>query len=42
MKDGSERRFIQDGDTVNMRGYAEKDGTRVGFGEVTTKVLPAK
>jgi len=42
MKDGSERRFINDGDTVNMRGYAEKDGTRVGFGEVTTKVLPAK
>ncbi|MBL4705291.1 MAG: fumarylacetoacetase [Flavobacteriales bacterium] len=42
MKDGSERRFIQDGDTVIMRGYSEKDGVRVGFGEVSTKVLPAK
>jgi len=27
---------------VVMRGYAEKDGVRVGFGEVTGKVLPAK
>ncbi|MEX0314134.1 MAG: fumarylacetoacetase [Allomuricauda sp.] len=42
MKDGSERKFIQDGDTVIMRGYAEKDGKRVGFGEVSAKVLPAK
>jgi fumarylacetoacetase len=42
LKDGSERKFILDGDTVTMRGYAEKDGKRVGFGEVSTKVLPAK
>lgn len=42
MKDGSERKFILDGDTVTMRGYAEKDGKRVGFGEVSAKVLPAK
>ncbi|MDH5608225.1 MAG: fumarylacetoacetase [Cyclobacteriaceae bacterium] len=42
LSDGSERRFILDGDTVIMRGYAEKDGVRVGFGEVTTKILPAK
>lgn len=42
MKDGSERKFIQDLDTVIMRGYCEKDGLRVGFGEVSTKVLPAK
>jgi len=42
MKDGSERKFIQDGDMVTMRGYAEKNGKRVGFGEVSAKVLPAK
>ncbi len=42
MKDGSERKFIQDNDTVIMRGYAEKDGVRVGFGEVAAKVLPIK
>jgi len=41
LKDGSERKFINDHDTVIMRGYAEKDGKRVGFGEVRTKVLPA-
>lgn len=42
MKDGSERRFIQDLDTVIMSGHAEKNGIRVGFGEVSTKILPAK
>lgn len=42
MKDGSERKFIQDLDTVIMRGFAEKEGVRVGFGEVSTLVLPAK
>ncbi len=42
MKDGSERKFIQDLDTVIMRGYAEKEGVRIGFGEVSTLVLPAK
>lgn len=41
MPDGSERKFIQDGDTVIMRGHAEQNGVRVGFGEVSTKVLPA-
>jgi fumarylacetoacetase len=41
MKDGSERKFIQDNDTVVMRGHCEKDGVRIGFGEVSTKVLPA-
>jgi len=42
MKDGSERKFILDGDTVIMRGHGIKDGVRVGFGEVKTTVLPAK
>ncbi|MFN5418443.1 MAG: fumarylacetoacetase [Flavobacteriia bacterium] len=42
MSDGSERKFIQDLDTVIMRGYCEKDGVRVGFGEVKARVLPAK
>ncbi|MES2557924.1 MAG: fumarylacetoacetase [Bacteroidota bacterium] len=41
MNDGSERRFIQDGDTVIMRGFSSKDGVRVGFGEVAGKILPA-
>ncbi|MEL7376318.1 MAG: fumarylacetoacetate hydrolase family protein, partial [Bacteroidota bacterium] len=39
LEDGSERKFIHDGDTVIMRGWAEKDGKRVGFGEVKTEVV---
>jgi len=42
MKDGSERKFILDNDTVIMRGHCEKNGVRIGFGEVSTKILPAK
>jgi len=42
MKDGSERKFILDNDTVIMRGYCEKNGVRIGFGEVSSKILPAK
>ncbi|MBS1582507.1 MAG: fumarylacetoacetase, partial [Bacteroidetes bacterium] len=41
LADGSERKFLQDGDTVVMRGHAEKDGVRIGFGEVSGKILPA-
>jgi fumarylacetoacetase len=42
MKDGSERKFINDNDTVIMRGYCRKDGVRIGFGECKAKVLPTK
>lgn len=42
LKDGSERKFIEDGDTVIIRGYGEKDGVRIGFGECVGKILPAK
>jgi fumarylacetoacetase len=42
MKDGSERIFILDNDTVIMRGYCEMNGVRIGFGEVSSKILPAK
>lgn len=42
MNDGTERKFINDNDTVTMRGFAENDSVRIGFGEVTAKILPAK
>jgi fumarylacetoacetase len=38
---GVVRHFLEDGDTVIMRAYAERDGLRVGFVELTTKILPA-
>jgi fumarylacetoacetase len=41
MPDGSERKFINDYDTVIMKGFALKGDVRVGFGEVKAKVLPA-
>ncbi len=41
MNDGSERKFINDNDTVIMRGYCKNNEVRIGFGECTGKVLPA-
>ncbi|MCL4117774.1 UNVERIFIED_CONTAM: hypothetical protein GTU68_045107 [Idotea baltica] len=42
MKDGTERKFIADNDTIIMRGYCQNNDVRIGFGEVNNKVLPAK
>ncbi len=42
MPDGTERKFINDNDTIIFRGYGVKDTLRIGFGEVVTKILPAK
>ena len=40
MPDGSERKFILDGDTVRMTGFANKAGQpRIGFGAVEGKVV---
>jgi fumarylacetoacetase len=41
MPDGTERKFINDYDTVIMKGFAKKGDIKVGFGEVRAKVLPA-
>jgi fumarylacetoacetase len=37
-----ERFFLEDYDTVTMRGFCERDGIRIGFGEVKTMILPAR
>ena len=42
LADGSERKFLEDGDTITLRGYSERDGVRIGFGEARGEVLPAK
>ena len=42
LPDGSTRTFLEDGDTIVIKGFAEKDGIQVDFGEVKTMVLPAK
>ncbi len=41
LSDGTERKYINDGDTVIIKGYSEKNGVRIGFGECKAKVLPA-
>ncbi len=41
LADGSQRKFLQDGDTVIMRAHGEKDGLRIGFGEVRGTLWPA-
>lgn len=40
LNDGSDRKFIQDNDTVVIRGFCKDKGLRIGFGEVSTKLLP--
>ncbi len=40
LNDGSSRSFLANGDRVTMRAHAEKDGIRVGFGEVSGVILP--
>jgi fumarylacetoacetase len=41
MNDGSSRSFINDGDSVIIRGYAQRGDLRIGFGECSGRVLPA-
>jgi len=42
LPDGSERKFLQDGDSLILRGFCEKNGVRIGFGESRGKILPAR
>ena len=38
---GETRSFVEDGDTMTLRGWAQGDGHRIGFGACAGKVLPA-
>ncbi len=40
LNDGSERKFINDNDTVIMTGFCKNSQVRIGFGEVSSKLLP--
>jgi fumarylacetoacetase len=40
LNDGSERKFIEDNDTVIIRGFCENNEVRIGFGEVASQLLP--
>ncbi|RLZ09451.1 fumarylacetoacetase [Acinetobacter sp. 2JN-4] len=41
LSNGETRGFLEDGDRVVMKGYCEKDGIRVGFGQVENTILAA-
>ena len=38
---GETRTFIEDGDTLTLRGAAKGDGYQIGFGDCTGTILPA-
>ncbi len=42
LPNGSERKFIADNDTIIMKAYAKNENLHISFGEVLTKILPAK
>ena len=42
MPDGTQRKFIQDGDSVIFKGHASNGKYNIGFGELISKVLPPK
>ncbi len=39
LNDGETRTYLESGDTLTLAGFCEKDGKRVGFGEVTGKIV---
>jgi fumarylacetoacetase len=41
LPNGQERKFLQDGDTVIIKGYAQNDKGRIGFGEAKARILPS-
>lgn len=41
LADGSTRTFIEDYDTITMKGYCQNNDIRIGFGEVKSMLLPS-
>jgi fumarylacetoacetase len=41
LPNGETRKWLEDGDRLTITGWAQGDGYRIGFGEVTGRVLPA-
>jgi len=40
LSSGDERKSLEDGDTVTLRGWCQGDGYRIGFGDCTGTILP--
>jgi fumarylacetoacetase len=41
LPNGETRRWLEDGDSLRITGWAQGDGYRIGFGEVAGRVVPA-
>src|SRR5438045_1715198 len=41
LPNGETRKWLEDGDSLTITGWAEREGYRVGFGEVTGQIMPA-
>ena len=41
LPNGETRKWLEDGDTLILTGWAQGDGYRIGFGEVSGRILPA-
>jgi fumarylacetoacetase len=41
MPNGETRKWLEDGDRLTITGWCQGDDYRVGFGEVTGRILPA-
>lgn len=39
LKDGTTRSFLLDGDTITIKGFAQHDQYRIGFGEVSGRIV---
>ena len=42
LRGGERRTFLEDGDTITLRGHANGDGYRIGFGDCAGTILPAR
>jgi fumarylacetoacetase len=41
LQNGEARKWLEDGDTLTITGWCQGDGYRVGFGEVSGRIVPA-
>ena len=39
LNNGEERKFLEDGDTVIMKGYSQNEDVRIGFGQLRNKII---
>ena len=40
LKNNQTRTFLEDGDTISIRAWCQKDDIRIGFGECKGTILP--